>query len=318
MLTKWRGLAVPMLKTPHTLATNPTHVSITRESRGTGKSTHIVFPVRVHQPPGDLIVLEPKNYAVSRRAAEALANALTLGMHDTSSGTPVIREAGTLDEPLRDRLLREHGSAPAPSETPPGRLTTRFLNQAQVCDLPRPGFNFRLVGYIVIAATVPIFIAFPLSSWGSTGHILIAAVAAAAAIIIAVSLIHMLSPSRVHLTAEGITYERRLRPRNHIPADTLEEVIIVPRTTPTGFDLLGIGGHVLLRSDTHSTPPRPKPHPRRNHLAHHRHPPHPPHKILDRLPLTLPQPTPHAPVARAHPVRVRIVSSPPIALQIAL
>ena len=78
----------------------------------------------------------------ARAASECLAKFLGVGVMDAISGTKP-REAGTLDEPLGDRLRRQAGAGPQPEpETSPGRLLEAADAQGVVFSLPPRRWNW--------------------------------------------------------------------------------------------------------------------------------------------------------------------------------
>ena len=131
-ITMWRGLLVPFYKAerPGSQAYfSQTHyVALSREMRHASKGPdYEVFPVRLGGPGADAIVIdEPRNHDKARRLAEELAKFLDLGMRDRSSGQEVAREAGALDQSLRERLRRAGQSVPLPAQPPGARAILRY------------------------------------------------------------------------------------------------------------------------------------------------------------------------------------------------
>jgi hypothetical protein len=78
-------------------------------------------------PGSDAITIhEPHDHGKARHLAEDLAKFLHLGIRDRSSGEEVAREAGALDQSLRERLRRAGRSVPLPAQPPGARAIFRY------------------------------------------------------------------------------------------------------------------------------------------------------------------------------------------------
>ena len=91
-------------------------IAIGKEIKKNQNGTHTVYPVRLEggeevQP---INIDEPVNYEDARQRAEALAHHLDLPVVDTSTGTPILRDAAALDETLRERLRKKGGPGSLP------------------------------------------------------------------------------------------------------------------------------------------------------------------------------------------------------------
>ncbi|MBI4702272.1 MAG: hypothetical protein HY744_14190 [Deltaproteobacteria bacterium] len=165
-VTIWWGVWVPIGRKRRPLG-QPSHVTLSREVHGSGRSRVVVHALRLHGAGvagGDQIELvAPQRYEAARRSAEKLARYCGVAMHDSSSGTLVVREASSLDQPLRERLWRERGGAPAPSPTPPGRLVVRQDGDETLCVLPPEGLHMQH-GFMILA--ILIALAGVLQIWG--------------------------------------------------------------------------------------------------------------------------------------------------------
>ena len=131
-ITTWRGLLVPFYKTERPLSqshfSQSHYVTLSREERTASKrEIYVVFPVRLEGPGSDAITIhEPEDCDKARHLAEEIAKFLGLGIRDRSSGEEVAREAGTLDESLRDRLRRAGRSVPLPPQPPGARAILSY------------------------------------------------------------------------------------------------------------------------------------------------------------------------------------------------
>ena len=120
-ITTWWGLLVPFHETVH-LFSQSHYVTMSREERSAGKRNYEVFPVRLEGAGTDTIMLhEPGDYDKARRLAEEIAKFVHLGIRDRSSGEEVTREAGALDQSLRQRVRRAGRSTPLPAQPPHAR-----------------------------------------------------------------------------------------------------------------------------------------------------------------------------------------------------
>jgi hypothetical protein len=125
-LVKWWGLAVPM-KTKEINLGLFQRVTIGRERRKSGKSSRIVYPVKIEDYEGlETIEYEaPGEYQEARQLGEELAEFLNMNLEDSSSGKKIVRESSRLDESLRQRLKRT-GEKPAPV-SPPCEMRSKVL-----------------------------------------------------------------------------------------------------------------------------------------------------------------------------------------------
>lgn len=104
-LTRWWGFLVPFRSQSWSLA-EVRHVRLSREVRRSNKSSYVCFPVRVVLRTDSLEIEAPRDADAGRAKAEELAKALGAALRDESGGGTVEREAGTLDESLRERWRR--------------------------------------------------------------------------------------------------------------------------------------------------------------------------------------------------------------------
>lgn len=127
-LTAWWGMLVPIAYTTARSFSKPLDVTLSYEvRRGLKNSTYAVYPVRLEGPGTDAIAIhEPDNYNEARRRAEELAKFLHVGIRDRSEGVEVVREAGTLDLSLRERMRRAGQSVPLPVQPPGARAILSY------------------------------------------------------------------------------------------------------------------------------------------------------------------------------------------------
>ncbi len=145
-ITRWWGLMVPFKSTTYPLA-EASVVAIAREVRRSGKSSYTVYPVRIKGFEKPIDIEEPRDYVAARRRAEKVAKFLDLGVEDNTTGKRVVREAGTLDESLRERLRRTGRQLEMP-EAPPGTKSKVAVSAGEATfDIPPPGF--RIAEYVM-------------------------------------------------------------------------------------------------------------------------------------------------------------------------
>lgn len=248
-VTTWWGVGLSMVRKQRPLA-EARMVTLKKETRGAGKNKKTVFATRVETVAAeDIELFAPTDYRTARAAAEATANALGVGMADSGHDVTVTRAAGTLDEPLRDRLVREHGSAPSPNEAPPGRLSVARDGEETVCTLPRAGFDMDLLSRLVVMFGGGAWLTAVLLHTGL--GVAERAVAAGAMVLLAAWLVvprvaRRLMPTRVRYSAKGIAVQSALGRAQRIDVEDLEELFAVPTTTMAIFT---VGGGLVARSD---------------------------------------------------------------------
>lgn len=157
VISSWWGI-LGMGPTTETPLAGRERVSMATETRGSGKSRHTVHPVRleggIHEPHE---IEAPGSTAEARRLAEDVAKFLEVGIVDRTSGDEIVREAGTLDESVRDRLARL-GVKPEQAPRPPdARSRHTPMGSMQRFEIPATGFN---CGHVLIVFVALLF-AFP-------------------------------------------------------------------------------------------------------------------------------------------------------------
>ncbi len=136
--TKWWGLLVPM-KSTVTPMESFTQVKITKEIRRSDKSTYTVYPVRIALEDGRFNISEARTYQKAREEAEELAKFLELPLSDASEGGEArVREAGELDQSLRDQA-RAKGETVAAPPIPEGCQVRHELGAGRLqLEVPAP------------------------------------------------------------------------------------------------------------------------------------------------------------------------------------
>lgn len=165
----WWGLLVPFKSKEQPLEGLDT-VTLTKEVRRSDKSTYTVYPVRLSGGEKPMLLKEPRQYEPARRLAEQAAKFLDLPLEDSTSGEMIRREAGTLDESLRDRILRTGETVEMPERPANARSAYQTEGDTLVIDIPPLGFQARhiliLFAGLLFPAMVCIMFLGPMLSGG--------------------------------------------------------------------------------------------------------------------------------------------------------
>ena len=140
-LETWWGAFFYKSRTEYSLS-DIKMVALSRETRGSGKNRRTVYPVRIEGNFPTPVELEaPLNPTEGRSLAEDVAKFLDLGMRDVSSGTEIIREAGTLDFSIRQRFEAD-GYEPELMDRPAGAKSTHTpMGSTHKINIPPRGFT---------------------------------------------------------------------------------------------------------------------------------------------------------------------------------
>ena len=136
-VTTWWGLLVPLHKTEHPFSRSH-HVTVSLEERGADPS-YEVFPERLEGAgTGAITLQELRDYDKARRLAEEVAKFLDLGIRDRSSGEEVERDAGTLDQSIRQRAKRLGLTSRMPQQPPGARSSVSFGGNGSTATIDIP------------------------------------------------------------------------------------------------------------------------------------------------------------------------------------
>ncbi|MCC6810826.1 MAG: hypothetical protein IT381_25580 [Deltaproteobacteria bacterium] len=228
------------------------HVGLGRERRRRNKSSVTVFPVFLARQGESFPILEPKDYASARAIAERVAKACGLGIRDTAGDDVVMREAGTLDESLRDRLRRSGEQAKPPPR--PANAVSHLSHDmgTLVFDLPARGFKSfagALIGVLTVGMIAQTTIASVMMSEAPIPLFVLDAVIAFA--FIAPLTIRCLTQERVRASAGGVDVIKASplgARQQRIPAAELEEL----RLGSFGDGWLGSGIVLVTDKGSHT------------------------------------------------------------------
>ena len=259
-VTTWWGLLVPFHETVHPFSQSH-YVTLSREERSAGRSSYEVFPVRLEGAGTDAIMLhEPGDYDKARRLAEEIAKFLHLGIRDRSSGAEVAREAGALDQSIRQKAKRLGLTSRMPQQPPGARSSVSFAGSPPTATIDIPPVThwawFVLAG-LMTAGLSAVFIEFDpkltedppdMAHLFFTFLVLLCLIPPAMLVIAhRMGAVHherlLVSPDELVLTRRGIFGTNTIR----LQADGIEEVEIA-RDTKSKFGG-ATAGRVAIRSD---------------------------------------------------------------------
>lgn len=252
--THWWGLLVPFSSTTVPLV-SIRGVLIHREERRSKDSSYTVYPVRLDSSKDRILVREFQDYMAARRCAEEAAKFLNLGIRDVSTGTAVEREAGTLDESLRDQARRTGRVAETPPPPEGCRVSYDVSGDEVTFDLPKIGFRgghwavltLALLGSLLLAAfLLPMFLS------GKSNGSLLALVSAPIAVIVTGVVLSANTRERVRASPERLRVERYSalhQSPQEIPADRLEELFLTGDLSLGGRMANPTGRVICARSD---------------------------------------------------------------------
>jgi len=269
MVRGWKGLLVPMKRTETLLGL---YESVRISHKPGDKNSPDTFPVELAGPgvKKPLLVGCPPDYTEARRMAEDLSRFLDKQLEDSSAAKRVVREAGRLDEPLRDRILRtgeDVGTLPPMPQAMQTKIEDR--DDGVTLEIPvRPPAFFRMTSLVIsfIMAAVVGFIAVPfiirlpfepLIRFGII--ILVSALFMLGPILTGWRLFRMLSGQRtvVTVTRSVLRVEGRAGGKTaaqEIPVDELEDLVLP--TTRSLIEETEIPGHRRLPDPGDTGTPR--------------------------------------------------------------
>ncbi len=251
-VTKWWGLLVPFRKTEHPFS-QAHFVTLSHERRHLYRSaSYEVFPVRLEGAGADAITLhEPRDYDKARRLAEEIAKFLHLGIRDRSSGEEVVRDAGTLNESIRQRAKRLGLTSRMPQQLPGARSSVSFGESrlTATIDMPVMHWVWVVLAGLMIAGLSAVFIEFDpklhkyLPDMGRPLFTFLVLLCLILPIFLFVAPRDerlVVSPDELVLTRRGVFGSNTIR----LQANEIEEVEI----TRMNFELL-VGSSIVVRSD---------------------------------------------------------------------
>ena len=267
LATRWWGLLVPMRSKQFPLA-DFTAVRISREVRRSKNSTYTVYPVRLAGDGDAVKIGERRLPDKARELGEEVAKFLGLSLADSSLGTEVVREAGHLDESLREQAQRTGQALDVP-EAPPGQRTAQsVVGDTLAIDIPPAGLRPGHVVATAVILIVPLSIA--IVSWVQFSGVrrppaaLTVAVAGIVGLLVllgvggAAAMVHSRVKARTKVEVSPaelrVTRERLTGPRvTAISAEKLEELLIAGEGllegSTSGTSRLGRARVILARSD---------------------------------------------------------------------
>ena len=142
-VTKWWGLVRPMTRTVHPLADFDQVTLSQRQERGHRRS-YTVYPVSLSGPTvRPLTVDTPLTFTGGLELAQDLARFTGLQLLDRSQGSPLVRLAEEVGEPLRERQQDTGARVNVPDPPADARSRVAVLGETIRFDIPAPGFHRR-------------------------------------------------------------------------------------------------------------------------------------------------------------------------------
>lgn len=157
-VSTWWGLLIPFSRTVVARLEDCRMVAITEEVRRSKNSSYTVYPARIqHEGEGKAAtVREPRRYAEARRLAETVAKALDVGVTDATGPEPVVREAGTLDLSLAERLAQGEALPEVPDLPDGCRVEHAIQGRQATFTIPAAGWTLGPIAMAVLGGIVPL------------------------------------------------------------------------------------------------------------------------------------------------------------------
>lgn len=116
-------------------------IKVTKEVRRGNNSTTTVYPVYLEGEDTELNVQESQLYNESRKLSEELSNFLNFDVWDSSTGSTLVRKAGTMDKSVREQILESGEEIIIPDEPENIRSQCYMLGDTFVAEIPPIGFK---------------------------------------------------------------------------------------------------------------------------------------------------------------------------------
>lgn len=259
----WWGLLRPWTTRTRSLGEFD-HVALDRRVVCKGKSTREVFPTELRGSGAALLLFRSPSYKSALRQAEAVAHFLELDLHDSTAGATFVREAGRLNESLRDQAVRLGEHAVFPEEVPVGsRIAYHTEGDSAVIDLPPSRLaaarRAAQIALLLVGGELVLFMLLPIIAPGVPRILLVLGLVSGvlAALVLARAL--MLGPiARLRVKGEHIIVSaRELRVERSglggtagvICADQIEELVLERRIEHPVLLQLGMTAGLVARSD---------------------------------------------------------------------
>jgi hypothetical protein len=246
-VTTWWGLLFPFKSTVRNLS-EFVAVTISREERRSKNGTYIVYPIRLKAKAGkDVDIDTSQNEQAARQTAEEVAKFIDFGIVDSSSGERVERDAGKLDESLRERMARKHQEVSI--DAPPQGMRSTYSAEGDrvTFEIPPPGFNFASLLPIGCMGAFALWVFYGALTSATSTFPRWAVIAVILGIFVLVPLLGVListfsnrgctveaSPDGLRMTSKGAFFNRT----RVISSDDLEE-LRVKSSTPRNASAIG-------------------------------------------------------------------------------
>jgi len=157
-VTEWKGALGLNRKKAHRIDAFDS-VSLTRKVRmGNNNRRETFYPVGLAGS-GKTAAIEIEKvaaYEAGQKLAEELAKFLDFKIIDTATSTRIVREAGTMDESLRDRIQREGTEVELSEQPADARLQYEVRGKEIQFEIPPTGYNKAHYTMIVVGLILPL------------------------------------------------------------------------------------------------------------------------------------------------------------------
>ena len=124
-----------------------------------------VYPVRIRGNGEPVHIESAASYTKARKTAEEIAKFMDLGISDYSSGEEMQREAGSLDESIRNCMIRDGEEVIVPPLPPLPRIQYSTSGGDLIIDIPPAKLTFKLyyipmfIQYVIVSGFLLFFLA---------------------------------------------------------------------------------------------------------------------------------------------------------------
>jgi hypothetical protein len=262
-VTRWWGLLCPMRSSVRPLD-DFERVEVLEVTRDGRRRSYTAYPVRLA---GDtalsLTVDEKLTHAGALELATDIARFLRFALVDRTGGSPLVRLAEEVGEPLRERQRDSGARVSVPDPPPNARSRVGVLDETIRFDIPAPGLGLRELWGMVFGLLLPIAILLfwlkPMYERGGAAPAVLAALAVLlVGLPILVFFILPLGAARLRTRVEASPQELRMRvrglffPRTRtLLTNNVNEVEVVDLASFKGYPRKrgSMGNLIVLRSD---------------------------------------------------------------------
>ena len=251
-VTYWKGLLAVGFSTDYDLA-KVKMVSLLRMVRKSSKSTTVEYHVFLEGDLAEPILVHIANApSEGHHYAETIAKYLNLPMKDTSMGTEIIREAGTLDYSIRQQF-EVAGKKPELLAQPEKSISTHTATEGtHRLHIPPTGLSRWLIYQVILLTILLASLVFTSSMPFIVRLIGLCILAPIIKNGLLPTFVSVLSATHIEVSPSKFIVERKgflAASREEISADELEGLNVVGQPVGSGLQSLNRGQYILARSD---------------------------------------------------------------------